>query len=108
MPTVEDRVLDLLASERRANKAELQPEDRLLEDLGMDGDDAVDFFKSFGEMFSVDLDALWHHWKLHFSPEGFTLLPFPRRLVPITVREVTESAIAGRWIKSYEGAGISN
>ncbi len=41
---------------------------RLGEDLGMDGDDAVDFFEDFAETFRVDLADM--RWDRHFGPEG--------------------------------------
>jgi hypothetical protein len=42
---------------------------RLAQDIGMDGDDAVEFFRKFGERFHVDLTLLDDHWDQHFSPE---------------------------------------
>lgn len=47
--------------------------ERLSEDLGLDGDDAVDFFEAYGDAFSVDLAPLHRHWREHFGPEGFSL-----------------------------------
>jgi|GEM_PF-840528 len=51
----------------------LRESDRLLEDLGLDGDDAVDFFEAYGTTFGVDLDPLHQRWAQHFGPEGFPL-----------------------------------
>ena len=45
---------------------------RLLHDLGMDGDDAVEFFDSVHERFGTDLTHLHEHWSEHFGPEGFS------------------------------------
>jgi len=36
----------------------------------MDGDDAVEFFREFGEKFTVDLHGLYANWERHFLPEG--------------------------------------
>jgi len=48
-------VIDLLAHERGLTRDKFNPSDRLLHDLGMDGDDAVDFFNSVHERFGTDL-----------------------------------------------------
>ena len=43
---------------------------RLAQDLGMDGDDAAEFFEKFSQEFAVDLQDLRVHWNQHFAPEG--------------------------------------
>ena len=51
----------------------LRDTDELFDDLGLDGDDAVDFFQAYGEAFNVDLTSLHRRWGAHFGPEGFPL-----------------------------------
>jgi acyl carrier protein len=68
---------------------------RLLQDAGMDGDDAVEFFTEFEKRFGVDLTPLYAHWDRHFGPEGFgtpmsclvmlVLLFAPIGLIPLGV-----------------------
>jgi len=70
---LEGEVLDLLAHERGLPREKIQLSNRLLQDLGMDGDDAVDFFISIHERFGTDLTHLQEHWSEHFGPEGFSL-----------------------------------
>lgn len=65
-------VIDLIAYERGLPREKVQLSDRLLQDLGMDGDDAVDFFNSVHERFGTDLTLLQEHWSEHFGPEGFS------------------------------------
>jgi hypothetical protein len=48
----------------------LSLETRITQDLGMDGDDAVEFFKDFGGKFNVDFADLHLRWEQHFAPEG--------------------------------------
>ena len=43
---------------------------RIAQDLGMDGDDAVEFFADFGKRFDVDFGDLHIRWDEHFAPEG--------------------------------------
>ena len=68
----QSEVIDLLAHERGLPREKVQLSDRLLQDLGMDGDDAVDFFHSLHERFDTDLTHLHEHWSEHFGPEGFS------------------------------------
>ena len=51
----------------------LRHSDSLLDDLGLDGDDAVAFFQAFEAEFHVDLEPLYRNWSGHFGPEGFPL-----------------------------------
>lgn len=44
---------------------------QLLDDLGVDGDEAVDFFEAFEAEFQVELEPLHLNWARHFGPEGF-------------------------------------
>lgn len=55
---IEDEVFDFVAEERGMKREKLKPSDRLLVDLGMDGDDAVEFFEKFENKFEVDLTYL--------------------------------------------------
>lgn len=68
----QSQVIDLVADERGLSREKLHFSDRLLEDLGMDGDDAVDFFDDLHERFGTDLTYLYEHWSEHFGPEGFS------------------------------------
>src|SRR3954454_17627807 len=68
----QSEVIDLLAHERGLTSDKVHLSDRLLQDLGMDGDDAVDFFNSVNEQFGTDLTHLHEHWSGHFGPEGFS------------------------------------
>lgn len=70
----QSEVIDLLADERGLPSEKVHLSDRLLQDLGMDGDDAVDFFNSLHERFGTDLSHLHEQWSDHFGPEGFSCL----------------------------------
>lgn len=49
-------------------------ESRLSFDLGIEGDDAVEFFEKFQAGFSVDLRELGENWSSYFAPEGVPLV----------------------------------
>jgi hypothetical protein len=67
----EERVMQFTAQHWRIRKSRsLTTDTRLAQDLGMDGDDAVEFFDEFQRAFGVDLVDLHMHWDQHFIPEG--------------------------------------
>lgn len=140
---LKDRVQGFTAQHLGVTRSKLSTATRLNRDLGMDGDDAAEFFKDFAAEFQVNLDDLYTRWDQHFGPEGgpsfgfvgilvacitagFWLrdrlgwLPawawgiavilavilayqfwFAKKMLPITVGDLVESARSGRWNKSY-------
>jgi acyl carrier protein len=67
----EERVVSFTAKHWRIRKdRRLTADTRLAQDLGMDGEDAVEFFDEFQRDFGVDLVDLHMHWDQQFSPEG--------------------------------------
>ena len=70
---IEERVYALVAEERGMSREKLAPGTTLNYDLGMEGDDAVEFFESFGKEFGAGLQRLHEDWHCYFSPEGVTL-----------------------------------
>jgi hypothetical protein len=83
---------------RKPTKVTLEP--RLGEDLGVDGDDAAEFFEAFAKDFVVDLSAL--RFAYHFGPEGIHLSwGFLALLVIIWLSIVTSALMPWRvapWI----------
>jgi hypothetical protein len=71
--SIEKRVYTLVSSERGVRLEKLAPKSTLSYDLGMEGDDAVEFFEEFGKEFAIDLKRLGEDWHCYFSPEGVTL-----------------------------------
>lgn len=80
-------------------------------DLGMDGDDGVEFMDAFSVRFGVDLTEFPHD--NYFGPEGMVTpislidafiarLTTGRwtRLAPLTLRQLAEAAENGRWVES--------
>ncbi len=70
---LEWRVKQLVAENRGVDVDELERGFSLRTDLGMDGDDALEFFGKFGEEFGVDLSELRAGWPFFFGPEGIFL-----------------------------------
>jgi hypothetical protein len=58
---------------------------RLLDDLGLDGDDAAEFFNRVHERFGTDLTHLHSHWHEHFGSEGIPCTAVPVIIVAALV-----------------------
>ena len=67
---VEANVVAFTAQKLSVRREKLSTNTRLAQDLGMDGDDAVDIFNEFGSTFGVDLHGLHANWERHFLQEG--------------------------------------
>lgn len=70
--SIKAEVLRLVVDQTGVVPDKVHTSSRLLHDLRMDGDDAVDFFNSVHERFGTDLTHLHEHWSEHFGPEGFS------------------------------------
>ena len=69
--SLEQDIIDLVAEERGLAPERVKLNSGLLEELGMDGDDAVEFFEQFEARYGPDLTPLYQNWDRHFGPEGF-------------------------------------
>jgi len=76
------RIFALVGDERGRSIEKLEPQLTLQRDLGMDGDDAVEFFERFGREFSVDLRPLGEDWQYYFGPEGIPFRAWLFILIP--------------------------
>jgi hypothetical protein len=106
----------MLSDERGVRREEISLDKSVNFDLGMDGDDAVQFFEAFGERLSIDLTSLGEEWDLYFAPEGFSLFgtseiltlftarPVPQRgpAIPLPVSRLVDAASRGRWVALKE------
>jgi Protein of unknown function (DUF1493) len=68
--SLEDRVYRLVAEDLGIKREKLTAASTLSHDLGVEGDDAVEFFERFAKEFSVDLNELGGDWDAYFSAEG--------------------------------------
>ena len=89
-------------------KGGLSAETSINDDLGMDGDDGLEFMEEFSRRFAVDLAAF--PYDNYFGPEAsatpISLIASALRrlttgkwtnLSPLTVRQLAEAAENGRW-----------
>ena len=69
--TMLPEIIEHVAGQTGIKPEKLTVTTRLLQDTGMDGDDAVEFFTDFEKRYGADLTPLYAHWDRHFGPEGF-------------------------------------
>ena len=89
---LQDRVFALVPESTGVRLEKLQATTTLSGDLGMEGDDAVEFFEKFGTEFTIDLTNLFRDWKFYFPPEGVPmatafLVAIPAAGIAILVKE---------------------
>jgi hypothetical protein len=105
MTELEQDIVVFIADETGTRKDRVRLSSRLAQDIGMDGDDAVEFFEKFGEKFHVDLTTLSDHWYDHFRSEGLWGSSPGFMMVTISVQDLADAAISGKWVKRYHEPG---
>ncbi len=68
----------------------LRPDARLLQDLHIEGEDAVEFFAAVAARFGTDLSALRADWGSHFGSEGLSI----PAAIPVALASVAAGAAA--------------
>lgn len=111
-PDVTTEVFALVSEFTRVRR-KLTLETTLFYDLGIDGDDAVEFFEEFGKAFHVDL--MDFKIEKYFGPEASDPLSSiatwiqgwwtgnhhrAAGVVPITLRDLVEAAETKRWART--------
>ena len=112
-----DRVRGLVSGQTGVPEAEITLETRLVEDLGMDGDDGHELLEVFADEFGVDLSQMAPFNYFDDEPPMFwfsEVIPILAQLSPrfrryvlhvtrgrraVTLRDLVASARAGRWIR---------
>jgi hypothetical protein len=99
-----EEIIDFVKHELWEPKKGLSLDTSLLDDIRIDGDDAVEFFEKYSKRFKVDLSGI--RWNLHFGPEGFNPFAiftksFWRKLLPVTINDLIVSAKNGKWTFHY-------
>jgi acyl carrier protein len=99
---LEQKVKEFVARRINVKPECISLQTRLLEDLGIDGDDAVDLFEVFAQEFQVDISSL--DLNKYFGPEaGFNLFLFwlmpSSTLDTLTIQDLVSAAQAGKWLK---------
>jgi hypothetical protein len=68
--SIEERVYALLLEELHVPREKLAANKTLSHDLGMEGDDAAEFFEKFGHEFQVDFSGLYQDWSRYFAADA--------------------------------------
>ena len=106
--TLDQQIVALVARFTDRPVADITPDLTLFDDLGLDGDDAVEFFEAFEADFQPDLEALYARWGSHFGPEGWTLSNIGQVVSGIMVLAAPVAVIAAlagvpRWLALFFG-----
>lgn len=70
MEPLEERVFRFVAGQTGVKVKKLTLDSRLLHDLGVDGDDATDFFDAYSKEFGVNIEKLRSDFGYYFGDEG--------------------------------------
>jgi hypothetical protein len=93
-----NEVTQFVADARGMSPNRILPTSRLLEDLGLDGDDALELMLDFFARFHVSKGGFV--FNQYFGPEaGWSPLAFLWRkpVIPITIQDLIDSATAKAW-----------
>ncbi len=101
----EQVVLEIVSRRSGVPLSSLSKDDRLLQDLGVDGDDAVEILLELQRAFRIDMRTF--NVQRHFRAEP-NLLSFLRRAwgrgpddkskVPVRIADLIDAAISGKWV----------
>jgi hypothetical protein len=69
MSELEKSIVEMAAKKMGYSEKRIALSTTLQHDLGMDGDDAAEFFDEFSNEFPGDYSGLQVHWHRHFMPE---------------------------------------
>lgn len=104
---IEEQVKRFIAEQTCTRIEKLSLKTELLEDLGVDGDDAFELLQRFSEEFKVDLSTF--QFDQYFGSEGgadlFVLLASiifgkNNNLKSVTIEDLVSAALAKRWLKN--------
>jgi len=111
---LQQQIIDFVSKKTGVSTTRIQLHTTLFGDLGIDGDDARDFFLRFSQRFNVNVTAF--NFRCHFGDEGFNPLYFPvllwnvfrslrgddpheiAKVEPITISKLVQTAECGRWV----------
>jgi hypothetical protein len=118
------QIISFTAQETLSDIDSISLKTRLLEDLGIDGEDGEEFLMRFSREFEVDLSNLTY--EKHFGAEAgsnpitlgfyFTFVFFKNlfnpnigdgkadKLISITIEDLVHAAEAGYWLMNYDNS----
>ena len=96
MSACESFIVEVLTRRTGLDSASIKPEARLVQDLNLDGDDAIDAIREIAS--HCEMDVSQFRTELYFRSEPSLLSLFRRSSVPervLTVRQLIEAADQG-------------
>ncbi|OUR65667.1 hypothetical protein A9Q79_01355 [Methylophaga sp. 42_25_T18] len=99
-------IYDYLNSEEAIEYSKLSPESKLVEDLGIEGDDFSELIESFSKKYDIDMDS--YLWYFHHREEGWNLgalifkPPYAQvKTIPVTPEVLLAAAKTKVWPVKY-------
>lgn len=98
-----NQLINLIEKKMGKYKHQITRETYLEKDLGISGDDAIEFLLDYGKKFNVNMSGF--DFKKYFTPEGDSLLPTiiktisgkkESKIKELTVGDLERGIIAGR------------
>lgn len=105
--SLQESLIEFVSTELRVKSSRLTPQTRINHDLGVDGDDGLDFIAAFSRRFNVDISSF--QASLYFGPEAagnpfiwlwWLIAHSWPKLVPISLQDLQNAIQEGRWIKN--------
>ena len=104
-----NEVIGFVAEYCEEPKSQLSAETSINEDLGMDGDDALEFMQAFSQRFAVDLETFPYdnYFGVEAAATPISLIAMLIRwlttgksttLSPLTLRQLAEAVQNGSWV----------
>ena len=102
-----DDISEFVAKQTGVERTKIVPEARLVEDLGVEGDDFFELERVFAQQFKVDMSD--YRWYFHHAEEGAASLgavffsPPNMRVghIPVMISMLLDAANCGRWTLEY-------
>lgn len=100
---IQSQIVRFLVEHQRVRESKIKKETRIENDLGITGDDAMEFMEAFFETFQVDFSAF--RFDDHFSPEACWPWEIFKRPPgrQVTVHDLVTVARLGKWKLSESG-----
>ena len=97
----QDWITLIIAKKTGLPAAQISPDSRLLQDLGVTGDDAAELLAELSAAFEIDMGGFQFGEYFTGEPHLFNwwLAGKGAKLTPITVRDLVDAARRKKWIK---------
>jgi acyl carrier protein len=107
--TLQENLIEFVSAELGVKPSRLSPNTRLNQDLGVDGDDGLEFMSAFSHRFGVNMSAF--EASQYFGPEAgpnlfmwfwWSVTRTWPKFAPLTLSDLQASIQAGHWVSKVD------